>query len=150
MSKDCSFKWMFSDKTKTLPTLRFIKKLYPLIQSNLDKTYLVMDNHTSHKANIVKQYISDKKIKVMYLPSYSSDLNPCEWVWKLFKDRWYRKLYALYLNPLTNKKEEYTLKDMERIANVELRKLRNGHDNFCRGRIKALCDLAKSTNNKFL
>ena len=45
----------------------------------------------------------------MYLPAYSSDLNHCEWVWKLFKDRWYRKLYQLYLNPRSNKQNQYTV-----------------------------------------
>ena len=85
----------------------------------------------------------------MYLPAYSSDLNPCEWVWKLFKDRWYRKLYQLYLNPRTNKQDQYTLKDMEKIADEELKQMKYGHDKFCKGRIKALWDLAQEMKKEY-
>ena len=74
----------------------------------------------------------------MFLPTYSSDLNPCEWIWKLFKDKLYKEYYRHYLDPNLSRKTEYSRKDMEGIAKQELDKLKYGHENFSKGRVRAL------------
>jgi len=36
------------------------------------------DNATSHKANIVNEYLSKNKVKILSHPPYSPDLAPCD------------------------------------------------------------------------
>ena len=49
-----------------------------------------MDNLSVHKAKIVKE-VFDDKFRHMYLPVYSSPMNPIEHLWSIIKDLW-RKL----------------------------------------------------------
>ncbi|MEW6007010.1 MAG: transposase [bacterium] len=46
---------------------------------------LVIDNFSSHKSVIVKELAQELGIYLVYLPSYSPDLNPIEYIWKSIK-----------------------------------------------------------------
>lgn len=46
---------------------------------------IVMDNMRSHHAKIVCHLLDTKKIKYLYLPPYSPDLNPIEKMWSKCK-----------------------------------------------------------------
>lgn len=46
---------------------------------------IVLDNFTSHKAGVVIDYARDCEIELVFLPSYSPDLNPIEFIWKSIK-----------------------------------------------------------------
>lgn len=46
---------------------------------------IVMDNMRSHHAKIVRNLLDAKKIKYLYLPPYSPDLNPIEKMWSKCK-----------------------------------------------------------------
>ena len=56
-------------------------------------TYLVLDNHTAHKAHAVKQYIAEDakrtshKFMLFFQPPYSSYYNSQETVWAHVKHR---------------------------------------------------------------
>ena len=43
---------------------------------------LILDNFASHRAKVVKKRSSDLNIRLVYLPPYSPDLNPIEFLWK--------------------------------------------------------------------
>jgi transposase len=45
----------------------------------------IIDNFSSHKSKIVKQAAKDLEIYFVYLPPYSPDLNPIEFIWKSIK-----------------------------------------------------------------
>jgi len=49
--------------------------------------FLILDNSRVHHAKIVKQFAadSDGKLTLFFLPPYSPELNPDEWVWKNVK-----------------------------------------------------------------
>jgi transposase len=49
--------------------------------------FLILDNSQVHRAKILKEYIeqSNGMLTVFFLPPYSPDLNPDEWVWKNVK-----------------------------------------------------------------
>ena len=53
---------------------------------------IVMDNLSSHKGEIIQELLTEKGIKVIYLPSYSPDLNPIEMYWSIIKS--YLKKWA--------------------------------------------------------
>jgi transposase len=49
--------------------------------------YLIIDGHPAHRAKATKEWVAAQKgrIKLFYLPGYSPQLNPDEWVWKNVK-----------------------------------------------------------------
>jgi len=56
--------------------------LKQLIKSSNRKVFLVLDNLRVHHAKIIKQWVQDKldEIELFYLPSYSPELNPDEYL----------------------------------------------------------------------
>ncbi|KAI8645759.1 DDE superfamily endonuclease-domain-containing protein [Parasitella parasitica] len=47
--------------------------------------YLIMDNAPIHKHEDIQKYIEDRGYRCLYLPSYSSELNPIEQFWSVAK-----------------------------------------------------------------
>ena len=49
--------------------------------------FLILDNSQVHRAKILKEYVeqSNGMLTIFFLPPYSPDLNPDEWVWKNIK-----------------------------------------------------------------
>ena len=79
------FEYMIGDTTNKEDVLLFLKDfIYPKITS-VDNTMICFDNHASHYSHIVTDWIKKVGLQVLRLPTYSSELNPCEWIWKLFK-----------------------------------------------------------------
>lgn len=64
--------------------LDFTKKL---IEDAGRPVFLIMDNSTVHHATILKEFAgkSGGMLRLYFLPPYSPDLNPDEWVWKNVK-----------------------------------------------------------------
>src|SRR5262249_49328893 len=51
--------------------------------------FLVVDGHPVHRATAVNDFVAGTKgrLKLFFLPGYSPELNPDEWVWKNVKVR---------------------------------------------------------------
>ena len=49
--------------------------------------FLILDGHPAHKASRVRTFVErqGERLHVFYLPGYSPDLNPDEWVWRNLK-----------------------------------------------------------------
>ena len=60
----------------------FIKFIKQLIKASSKKVFLILDNLRVHHAKTVKQWLKDKvdEIELFYLPSYSPELNPDEYL----------------------------------------------------------------------
>lgn len=58
-----------------------------LIKDMNRPVFLILDNSQVHRSKILKEYAeqSDGMLTVFFLPPYSPDLNPDEWVWKNVK-----------------------------------------------------------------
>lgn len=65
----------------------FITFLERLIQSSSQKIHLILDNLRVHHSKIVKAWVEEhkEKIALFYLPAYSPDLNPDEYLNNDFK-----------------------------------------------------------------
>jgi len=61
----------------------------------------VIDNFASHKSKAVKDKARDLGIYLVYLPPYSPDLNPIEYIWKSVK----RVLSLIFVTSLDEMKE---------------------------------------------
>jgi transposase len=66
---------------------RFIEFLDSLVHDFDTPIFLVVDGSSVHKANIVTQYVdsTEGKLELFFLPPYSPELNPDEWVNKNVK-----------------------------------------------------------------
>ena len=70
--------------------------------NNPDKNIIiVLDNFTSHRANDTVKFAENNRIKLVYLPPYSPDLNPIEFIWKSIK----RIISAAFVVDLDHMKE---------------------------------------------
>jgi hypothetical protein len=67
---------------KTMNAQLFIKFLERLIKDAGRKIYLILDNLRVHHSKIVKSWVEEHKdkIELFFLPSYSPELNPDEYL----------------------------------------------------------------------
>jgi transposase len=64
----------------------FCKFLIEVRRCNpINRICLVLDNFATHKAKKVREKACELNIKLIYLPPYSPDLNPIEYLWKSIK-----------------------------------------------------------------
>jgi transposase len=69
---------------------RFIDFLKALLDSVPGKIFLIVDGHPVHRAKKAGQFVeneADGRLKMFFLPSYSPDLNPDEWVLRAARSR---------------------------------------------------------------
>ena len=66
----------------------FIEFLKKLVQETSAPVYVITDNASQHTAKAVARYVAstDGKLKIFFLPPYSPELNPDEWVWNNVKN----------------------------------------------------------------
>jgi transposase len=62
--------------------------------------FLVVDGHSAHTAGVTKKFADKNKdrLRLFYLPPYSPELNPDEWVWKNIKHDHVGKMAARTLD----------------------------------------------------
>src|SRR5277367_5978576 len=65
----------------------FVAFLKNFMSGRRGETFLVVDGHPAHKANLVKQLIKTMqgRLESHFLPPYAPDLNPDEFVWSYMK-----------------------------------------------------------------
>lgn len=78
--------WMIFEKS--MNSALFIEFMKELLLDVKRKVFLVVDNVSYHKSKEVKDWVAKRpdRIELFYLPGYSPDLNPDEWVWKNIKN----------------------------------------------------------------
>ena len=82
------------DADSTLNLLSAIEQKYPCASA----IKVILDNARYHYSKKVKEYIGTSKIDLVFLPSYSPNLNLIERLWKLFKKN---VLYNTYYENVT-------------------------------------------------
>jgi transposase len=66
----------------------FIEFLKRLIHNSQRPIFLIVDGHPTHKAKKVSKFVDSvkKRLHLFFLPPYSPELNPDEWVWNHLKN----------------------------------------------------------------
>lgn len=67
----------------TIDLLTAIEQAYPLSK----KIFVILDNARYHFSRKVKEHLKDSIIQLVFLPSYSPNLNLIERLWKFFKKK---------------------------------------------------------------
>ena len=75
-------KSMFALYDEAINTDCFLEFLQKAIDTSQTKIYMILDNLRVHHAKVVKQWVEQHKdeIELFYLPAYSPDLNPDEYL----------------------------------------------------------------------
>lgn len=78
----------FMVSKKRIGSALFIEFLRRLVKGSARTIYLIVDGHPAHKAKAVTKYVESRKgrLKLFYLPPYSPELNPDEYVWNDVKN----------------------------------------------------------------
>ena len=70
---------VFKDRFRVDVFLKFLRRL---VKQSGRMLFLIIDGHSVHKAKKVREWVADheQKIRLFYLPAYSPDLNPDEFL----------------------------------------------------------------------
>lgn len=82
----------------TIELLKKIESNYPLS----DSIYVVCDNAKYYRSKLVKEFLTNSKIQLKFLPPYSPNLNLIERLWKFMKKK---TLYNQYYEKFDKFKE---------------------------------------------
>jgi transposase len=71
----------------TFTSATFIEFCKRLMHDTDGPVFLVVDGHPTHRSKVVKEFVASTqgRLRLFYLPGYSPELNPDEWVWKNVK-----------------------------------------------------------------
>jgi len=76
-------------------------ELFKMLESkhlNAQKIYVIADNARYYRNSEVQQYLANSRIKLIFLPTYSPNLNLIERLWKYFRKMvLYNKYYQTFL-----------------------------------------------------
>ncbi len=82
--------------------LRFLQKL---VRTSQGKLFLIVDRHPVHTRRLVKDWLEahHDEIEVFYLPSYSPELNPAEYLNNDVKQQVHEKPPTMSVKQLKNR-----------------------------------------------
>lgn len=77
----------FSFVSGNINAQTFIEYLKKLLHDVAGPIFLIVDGHSAHKANLTQAFVASTggRLELFFLPPYSPELNPDEWVWKNIK-----------------------------------------------------------------
>lgn len=75
---------VYEGSTNAAVFIDFCKRL---LHDAAGPVYLIVDGHPAHRATATKEFAASTggRLKLFFLPGYSPELNPDEWVWKNVK-----------------------------------------------------------------
>ena len=82
-------KLLFSVVEGTVDSATFVEFCKKLVDDSDGPVYLIVDGHSTHKSKVTREYVESTQgaLTLFFLPPYSPQLNPDEWVWKNVKVR---------------------------------------------------------------
>ena len=122
---------IFPDRTRSDEFCQFLEEVRNL--NPIRRICLIIDNYSVHKAKKVRRRAKNLNIKLIYLPPYSPDLNPIEFIWKSIKR-------VISTSQAINKEElSYLVKDNFNTLAKSLSFARNWMWQFLRNKLNLLC-----------
>lgn len=99
----------------TISLFEYLIVLYPLATT----IYVILDNAKYHYSKEVQEWVKNSKIQLVFLPSYSPELNLIERLWRVFKK-----------NVLYNKYYK-TFEEFKSASTAFFENQKNHHDEIC-------------------
>ena len=115
-------KTMFALYDESVNVEKFIDFLQKVIESSEKKVYMIVDNLRVHHAKLVTAWIEKHKnrIAIFYLPPYSPDYNPDEYLNQDYKRNANKNRIPTNLKELRENTENYMdnlIKDTQKVSN---------------------------------
>ncbi len=83
------------NQDSTIDLFKSLEAVYPLAET----LYVILDNARYHYSAQVLDYVKTSRIKLVFLPSYSPQLNLIERLWRVFNKKvLYNKFYKSFKN----------------------------------------------------
>jgi transposase len=94
----------FSFLSGNLNSEMFINYLKMLMHDIPEPIFLIVDGYGSHKSRETLDFVrsTEGRLNLFFLPPYSPELNPDEWVWKSIKHDWVGKTASRTIVELRN------------------------------------------------
>jgi transposase len=94
----------FSFLPGNLNSAMFIDYLKMLMHDIAEPVFLIVDGYPSHKSKETLEFVksTEGRLNLFFLPPYSPELNPDEWVWKSVKHDWVGKTASRNVAELRN------------------------------------------------
>ncbi len=73
----------FKEHSKKEDVCEFLKEIKS--KNPVKNIVIILDNFRSHRAKVTVDLAEENGIELVYLPPYSPDLNPIEFIWKSIK-----------------------------------------------------------------
>lgn len=73
----------FKERSKKENVCEFLDEIR--LKNPINKIVVILDNFSSHRAKATIDYSNEIGIELVFLPPYSPDLNPIEYIWKSIK-----------------------------------------------------------------
>ena len=91
LSSEGKFVYIIRDRTNKTSVIDFLNELLKH-RDEQKHTIVVTDNHSAHKAKVVRVFAKKNRIELLFLPVYSSPLSSVERVWNLTKNAWKKSI----------------------------------------------------------
>ncbi len=102
-------------RTNQYEVKEFIEKLISTVPCRTNSILLVMDQHSSHRAKLVTDYLATLNMQTLLTPPYSSPFNVCEHVWAIFKQRFAKEISRITV--------QYDFANLERDMELVIREV---------------------------
>ena len=96
--RDIQWIYAVAQRTDTQTVEDFLRQLITQSGTKPSNLALVLDNHSAHHSQPIKDLATQQNIELIYLPPYSCILSSIELVWGYFKKAWARKLSSVRAN----------------------------------------------------
>ncbi len=73
----------FKERSKKEYVCEFLDEIK--LKNPMKNIVVILDNFSSHRAKATIDYANEIRIELVFLPPYSPDLNPIEYIWKSIK-----------------------------------------------------------------
>lgn len=100
------------------------------------KIYVILDNARSNKNKKLDEYLKASRIKPLYLPPYSPNLNPIERLWKIMREtklynryyessiEFFREIRSFFSDDVPKKAQSWTSRLNDNFQTIELNPIR--------------------------
>jgi transposase len=106
-------KYYVCAKTNVVCVMEFFNLLKGHVQKG---SVMVLDNHTAHRSQKVRDLAFKLGIELLFLPPTASELNPIENMWSYFKRKWRQMLYDSSLTITEKNSKVYVSEALHSIA----------------------------------
>ena len=132
MDDDVFFHTKVYRRTRKEQVHDFLQEFLRVVPHPNEAIAIVVDNHSSHKSHLVRDYLAENNVQLVFLPIYSSVFSPVERCWWIFKQAWIKQLSKIRVTYNTDNLERDIQQTANRIGRTLTSKILHTADDYIR------------------